>query len=200
MSAATKPARSSRVPSRPVCPAVAARLAHAAAGGRPLDPDEFSLARFVVRRWKSARSVVAKLYGSADATDEYRAAVRRYESFGGDDLAYVRAARADRDLLAPEDLWSYARFAALTVAEPRTIERAVWSMLRAAEVDVVRLIEALNAEPDGTVPSDRADLTIDGRRFSVGYLDDDRDPRDARLIVGDASTADYGDIGRQKPV
>ena len=112
MSAATKSAKSPLAPSQPVCPAVAARLAVATAGGRQLTPEEFDLARFVVRRWRSARSVVAKLYGSADATDEYTDARHRRESFGGDASAYTRATQDARGLLAPADLQSYARYAA----------------------------------------------------------------------------------------
>lgn len=184
MSAATKSAKSPLAPSRPVCPAVAARLAVATAGSRQLTPEEFDLARFVVRRWKSARSIVAKLYGSADETDEYTAARHRRESFGGDASAYAQAAQDGGGLLTPADLQSYARYAAFKVAEPQTIERAVWAMLRSAEVDIVRLIEALNAEFAGSVPDHGADLTIDGLRFSVGYLDSSRDPEYARLIVG----------------
>lgn len=173
----------------------AAKVAPASAGGRPLDASEYDLARFVIRRWQSARSIIAGLYGSADETDEYQAARERHAAFNGDELAYLRVAVKDRDLLTPDDLQSYARFAAYSVAQPGSIERATWAMLRASEIDIVRLIEALNAGVEGFTPTNGASLVIDGRRFSVRYLDGDFDPRDARLIVAPLAGANRGDGG-----
>jgi hypothetical protein len=110
-------------------------------------------------------------------------------------LFIMKAALKDRDLLTPDDLQSYARFASFSVAEPHSIERATWAMLRGAEIDIVRLIEALNAGAEGFTPVNGANLVIDGRRFSVAYLDRDFDPRDARLIVEDAAGAARDEAG-----
>ncbi|WP_074312451.1 hypothetical protein [Singulisphaera sp. GP187] len=51
-----------------------------------------------------------------------------------------------------------------------------------------------DASLEGFTPADRASLLIDGRQFSVTYLDEDYNPRDARLIVGPAAGC-QGDDG-----
>ncbi|SIO58471.1 hypothetical protein SAMN05444166_5691 [Singulisphaera sp. GP187] len=155
---------------------------------RPLTIDELDQARFFVKHLDLARGFVDGQFGHADETDEFRAARERYESFEGDERAYLKAAREDRDFLLPDDLQSYAGYSA-NLYEPGTMERAVWSILRSAEVDVIRLIDALANVAAPTMPgveSDPPRLVLDGRWFSFAFLDEDCDVRDARLIVEDA--------------
>ncbi|WP_406699167.1 hypothetical protein V5E97_09840 [Singulisphaera sp. Ch08] len=162
---------------------------------RPLTADEFSHARFVVRRWDSARGFVAKQFGHADETDEFQAARKRLESFEGDDLAYLRAAKGDRDLLQADQLQSYARYSA-HMYDPESIERATWMMLRSAEVDVIRLVHALAESAASTMPGlsfDAPVLILDGHQFSIAFLDEDYDVSDARLIVKPLPGANQGD-------